>query len=269
MTRTVRTLLATLPACAMLAAPAALAAPAQAQTAAPAQTSATITPSLSPDRPGARAALTFTIRYAGGESGVPSPVRRSVVRFPSGLTLDIPSLRSCTAARLLARGPGGCPAQSVIGHGHALAEVRAGSQTLTEDVTLWAFIGPPRNSGPTLELLGQGNSPVQERVVVTGTVLPDRAPYGEELVVPVPPIPTLPLEPDTSTVSFSLTIGARARRRAHNANTVVVPARCPAGGFPFAAEFTYADGSTGSAFATDPCPAKATAGERRSGAGAA
>jgi hypothetical protein len=236
---------------------AALAAPTQAEMPTgpvQAETSATITSSLAPDRPGARAALTVTIRYAGGVFGVPSPVRRSVIRFPAGLTLDIPSLHSCTAARLLARGPGGCPAQSEIGHGHALAEVRAGSQTLTEHVTLWAFLGPPRNSGPTLEILGQGYTPTQARVVVTGTVLAARAPYGEELVMPIPPIPTLPLEPDASMVTFSLTIGASAnRRRGHRATTVVVPSGCPVGGFPFAAEFTYADGSTGSALATVPC----------------
>ncbi|MGH2854945.1 MAG: hypothetical protein ACRDLF_12230, partial [Solirubrobacteraceae bacterium] len=232
------TLLAGLIACAALAA------------SAQAQTSATITPSLSPDRLGARAALTFTIRYAGGAGGVPSPVRRSVVRFPAGLTLDIPRLRSCHPARLLSQGPGGCPAQSAIGRGRALAEVRSGTQTITEDVGLWAFIGPPQHGEPTLELFGQGYAPVQEQVVVTGTVLPDRAPYGEELVIPIPPIPTLPLQPDASTSSFSLTIGASARHLTHNANTVVVPSRCPAGGFPFAAEFTYADGSTGSAHAT-------------------
>ena len=60
-------------------------------------------------------------------------------------------------------------------------------------------------------------------------------------------------------VSLSLTIGASPRHRARDANTVLVPSRCPAGGFPFAAEFTYADGSTGSAFATAPCAATAEA----------
>lgn len=224
----------------------------------PTPTSASIAASLSPSRLGARAALTFTILYSGGEFGVPSPVSRSVVRFPAGLTLEIPSLRSCTAARLLARGPGGCPTQSAIGKGHALAEVHAGSQTLTEAVTLSAFVGPPQNNGPVLELLGQGYTPVQERVVATGTVLTARPPYGEELVIPVPPIPTLPLQPDTSTASFSLTIGAATRHRLHNANAVLIPSHCPQGGFPFAAEFTYADGSSGSAFTKVPCPAMST-----------
>jgi hypothetical protein len=229
--------------------------PARAETSvAIAPSSATIAPSLSPDRLGAKAALTFTVQYAGGEFGVPSPVRRSVLEFPAGLTLDIPSLQSCSAKRLLARGASGCPARSALGTGYALAEVHAGSLNLTENVTLWAFLGPPRNIQPTFEILAQGYTPVDRRVVLTGTVLAADAPYGEELAMPIPPIPTLGLEPDASIATFSLTIGASRQRRTRDANAVIVPSSCPAGGFPFAAEFTYADGSSSSAVATAPCP---------------
>ncbi len=221
-----------------------------------AETSATITPSLLPDRLGAEGELVFTIDFAGGESNVPTAVRRSVVQLPAGMGIEIPVLRSCAIARLRAHGPNGCPAQSEIGRGHALAEVRAGSQTITENISLWLFLGPFQNNlQPTFEILGQGYTPFDERVVLTGTVLTGRAPYGEELALSIPPIPTLPLEPDASIVSLSLTIGTGAARRTQDAPTVVMPSGCPFGGFPFAAEFTYADGSTGSAVATSPCPA--------------
>lgn len=226
---------------------AALAAPAHAET------HATITPALSPDRLGAKAALTFTIRYAGGAFGVPLPVRRSVLRLPAGMGLEIPHLRSCNPARLRARGASGCPAQSKIGSGHALVEVHAGTLTLTEEVVLGAFLGPPQNLEPTFEIFAQGYTPLDERMVFTGTVLPDIAPYGEQLVLSIPPIPTLFLEPDASIASFSLTIGA-SKHRTHNTNTVLVPSTCPAGGFPFAAEFTYADGSSDVATAKALCP---------------
>lgn len=218
-----------------------------------AATSATITPSLSPDRLRARAALTLTIHYAGGEFNVPSPVRRSVLRLPAGMSLEVPSLHSCSAARLRARGARGCPARSRLGGGHALVEAHAGSQTITEDVALSAFLGPPRNLEPTFEVLAQGYSPLEKRVVFTGSVLSDGAPYGEQLVMSIPPISTLPLESDASIVTFSLTVGAsRGRRR--DQSTVRVPSSCPAGGFPFAAQFTYADGSNSSALARIPCP---------------
>jgi hypothetical protein len=59
-----------------------------------------------------------------------------------------------------------------------------------------------------------------------------------------------------SLANLTLTIGVHGPRPARNANTVLVPRHCPAGGYPFAAAFTYADGSGGSAVATAPCPAK-------------
>jgi hypothetical protein len=216
--------------------------------------SATITPSLSPDRLSAKGALTITIHYAESESGVPSPVRRSVLRFPIGLGVEIPHLRSCSIARLRSRGPSGCSAQSLLGHGHALAEAQAGSQLIAEDISLWLFLGPFHNLQPSFEILGQGYTPFDERVVLTGTVLPDSPPYGEDLVMSIPSIPTLPLEPDASIVTMSLTVGVSKPRHPRTANTVVVPSKCPPGGFPFAAEFTYADGSKGSTLATAPCP---------------
>jgi hypothetical protein len=181
-------------------------------------------------------------------------VRRTVLRFPAGLGIEIPHLSSCAAAPLRAHGANGCPRQSQLGHGYALAEAQAGSQIVTEHIALWLFLGPFHNLQPTFEILAQGFTPFYERVVLTGSVLPDRSPYGEDLIVSTPPIPTLPLEPDASILTMSLTIGVAKPRHPREANTVVVPSTCPAGGFPFAAGFTYADGSSGNAFATAPCP---------------
>lgn len=219
-----------------------------------AETSATIAPSLDPSRLGAEGALVFDIHFAGGEFGVPAPVRRSVLRFPAGLGIEMPELRSCAPARLRSRGVRGCPAQSEIGRGSALAEAHVGSQVLTENIALSVFLGPLGSVQPKLEVFAQGDTPFEERVVLQGTVISASAPFGEELVLSIPPIPTLPLEPDASIVSLSLTLGSDEAHRARDANTVLVPPSCPSGGFPFAAEFTYAEGSSSSALATTPCP---------------
>jgi hypothetical protein len=218
-------------------------------------TSATLTPTFSPDRAGAKGALTLAVQYTGGEMGVPAPVHRSVLRLPAGLTLEVPSLRSCSAALLRARGPSGCPPQSLVGRGHAHAEALAGSEVIEEEVPLWVFIGPPRGNTPTLELVGEGTTPVPAQVVITGTVVPAHAPYGEELVIPIPPVPSLPSVSETSLANLTLTMGTSGPHPARSANTVVIP-RCPAGGWPFAAAFTYADGSSDSTVAKQPCPAK-------------
>jgi hypothetical protein len=218
-------------------------------------TSAVISASLSPDRLGAKSTLRFTIRYSGEEAGgVPSPVRRALLSFPAGLTLDIPHLSSCSAAQLRARGASGCSPQSDLGAGHAQVVAPLGSQKLSEAISLSIFLGAPRNLQPTVEIVGQGLTPFDERVLLSGSTLSGQAPYGEELEMLIPPIPTLPLEPDASMASISLNIGAPPRTGAGEANAVLVPSHCPTGGFPFAAEFTYADGSLGSATTTIPCP---------------
>ncbi|MBA3807907.1 MAG: hypothetical protein H0X28_05885 [Solirubrobacterales bacterium] len=219
-----------------------------------AATSATLAPRLTPERLGAKAAMRLTIHFAGIGGGLPSPVRRAVLRLPAGLTLDVPHLRSCSSSRLRSRGAGGCPAKAALGRGHALVEAIEGSQSIAENVSLWAFLGPLHNLQPTIELLAQGFSPLQEEVVLDGALLPTDPPYGEALTLVIPAIPTLALEPDAAIVTFSLAIGTPGRGRPRGGNTVRVPAHCPKSGFPFAAEFTYADGSLASASATVPCP---------------
>ena len=173
--------------------------------------------------------------------------------FPAGLNFEIPVLRSCDATVLLTRGVRGCPALSEIGHGQALVEGNLGALPTFEEVKLWAFLGPLRNLQPTFEILATGHTPLAVQMVLTATALPARAPYGEALAMTVPAVPTVPGEPDASVISFSLTIGTGGRRGRHAA-TVEVPSNCPPGGLPFAAAFTYADGSSGSALATVPCP---------------
>lgn len=240
--------LAGLALCAVLATSTGLAARASAQT------SARISPVLTTNAHGS-GALDFTIHFTeeSSEVGVPAPVRHALLRFPVGLNIEIPQLRSCSAARLRTRGPNSCPPQSHLGNGEALAEVHAGSQVLTEHVRLWVFLGPLHNLSPTFLILGRGYTPFNEQVVISGSVVPDNSPFGEDLSMAIPLIPTLPLEPDASIVSMSLLVGSTTAGASHS-TTVVVPRHCPAAGLPFAATFTYADGSTGEAAATARCP---------------
>jgi hypothetical protein len=214
---------------------------------------ATIAASFHPDRLGALGALTVTIDLSGDALGDPPPLRRSVLRLPAGLGIEVPHLRSCEPERLRLLGARGCPAQSRLGVGRAFIRAPLGSQLLGESISLWVFLGPLHNLQPTFEMLAQGYTPFDERVVLSGTVLPDNPPYGEDLVLAIPAIPTLPLEPAASIASMSLTIGS-SQRSVRESNTTIEPARCPLGGFPFGAEFTYADGSTQDVSAVSPCP---------------
>lgn len=216
--------------------------------------SARITATLSPDRLDAAARLNIDIAYGQVESELPPPVRHALLRLPYALGIDIPTLRSCSASHLRAHGARGCPSQSLIGTGQALTDALLGSQLLSEHVALSLFVGPLVNLEPTFEILAEALTPFHERVVIVGKVLPDDPPFGEDLSITLPPIRTLPLEPDASIVSLSLSIGPRPGTRSRESNAVLVPAHCPRGGFPFAIESSFADGGSSKTLTAAPCP---------------
>jgi hypothetical protein len=219
-----------------------------------AATVGTIHPSFLPDRLGASTAFTLTMGFANDQGEVPAPVNRTVLHLPAGLGIDLRGVGACSKARLEKRGAGGCASRLRVGRGHAILEVHAGSQTIPEPATLSAFRGPTNAGKPTLEIVGQGETPLYERTVITGVLRPDHPPYGMKLEMSIPPIPTLTGEPNASVSELSLTVGAGRNPRAHVAGAIVVPHSCPSGGFPFAADFAFEDGSTASAYATMPCP---------------
>jgi hypothetical protein len=216
----------------------------------------TIGSEFRPDSLGASTALTLRVGLSGAEEVVPAPLRGMVVHLPAGLGIHLQGVARCSRARLQSRGAAGCSSRSRVGHGQAVLEVHAGSQTVPEEATVSAFRGPDLGGRPSLLIYGKGDTPLDESTISTGVLRPDRAPYGSQLRVSIPPIPTLVYEPDASILSMSLTIGraAGAPKARAGAGEITVPHRCPRGGFPFAAEFTFADQSTASARATAPCP---------------
>jgi hypothetical protein len=227
----------------------ALAAPAGAQ----APASAGIHPSFRPDRLGAASTLTLAIAFGGGSEGVPPPLTGFVLQLPAGLGIDLRGVSTCPPSRLSASGAAGCPRSSMIGRGRALLRVHAGSQTLPEEAGMSVFRGPGRGGHPSIEILGHGETPLDESTTSVGLLVPGGAPFGSKLIVSVPPVPTLVYEPNASFASLSLTVGGSGPA-GRPGGTVAVPRRCPAGGFPFAARFTFADHSTASAAARVPCP---------------
>jgi hypothetical protein len=229
-----------------------------AETPAGAETVASIHASLAPDRLGASTAFTFAFSVSGGLESVPPPLRTLVVHLPAGLRIDLRGVPACTRARLRARGASGCPKGSQVGRGRAVLEVHAGSQTIPENASLWAVRIAGRGGGPAFAILGVGYTPLNQRSVSTVTVVADRPPYGSKLVIAVPPIPTVVFEPDASFLSSSLTVGAGAGRRGGHsvAGAVIAPRHCPAGGFPFAADFGFSDGSALHASAVVSCPSR-------------
>jgi hypothetical protein len=233
--------------CAALMASAPAGAPALAPPGQPEGTATALTPSFSPNRLGAPAALTLKIDYTGAPHRVPAPVTHTVVHLPAGLTFNLGGVATCPRARA---NSASCPASSRVGAGSTIATAHLGSQTLSESATVNAYRGANQGGHPTLLISSQGLTPLIERVLITGVLQRDRPPYGVELAMSIPPIPTLPTEPNASILHFTLTIGGGHGPR----GLVHVPRSCPSSGFPFGANFTFSGGSTGSTVTTARCP---------------
>lgn len=206
---------------------------------------------FSPERLGGRAELSLDFQFSGGEEGVPAPLSSMSVRLPAGLVIKL-GPGTCTRSRLQRRGVAGCSASSLVGRGHALLEVHAGSQTLPEESTIHVFRAPDRGGVPYFEDFGHGETPLDESVISTSELTSAATPYSYTLTTSIPPIPTVIYEPNASFVTLSLTLGTRSPGA--RAGSITLPRRCPSGGFPFAASFSFANGTGASAVAAVACP---------------
>jgi hypothetical protein len=151
-----------------------------------------------------------------------------------------------------------------MGYGTALAEIPVGPLVLTETAHIAVFRAPTQNGHLALLFYAEGETPVSAEIVFPGLLLPAQEPFGGEINLNIPPITGLPGGLNVAVVKLSSTIGpqhivyyehTRGRTVAYRPQGVLLPNSCPRGGFPFAALFTFEDGSHASAHTTVACPA--------------
>lgn len=233
---------------------------------------ATATAAFAPDRLGAPAALEFSFSLQDSSGALPPPLTQVVAMLPAGSQIDTTGLGVCHSLSALAGlGVSACPTTAFTGFGSAQAAATLGSETINEPTTMTIFLGPSTPGHTVLYFYADGTSPIIEQLAFPGIQQPASPPYGSEFVVNIPPITTVPGGPDASVVSMKASIGAPnvayyvtkrvhvggrvvSRRVLQHVRGLVVPSRCPAGGFPYEMAFTFADGSTATAPATIACP---------------
>jgi hypothetical protein len=225
---------------------------------------------FSPDRPGVSTTITFGFEiFPTGGALVPSPVTHLNLHLPAGMHLGASTLglSTCEPTTLIKLGLSACPAEAVIGLGSATVEVPYGPTVVEESANVATLLGPSQEH---LEVLfyTEGARPIFAALVFPARVLSESGPFSGSIDTAVPLIPTLPGAPDVSLGSFQSTIGPRGiyyYRRIHGKfvryrpKGILVPRQCPRGGFPFAAEFSFHDGTTTTAKSTVPCPPHTTA----------
>jgi len=221
--------------------------------------------SFSPDRLGAPTTITFGFHLESEEGLAPAPLTGLDLQMPAGMnyTTTTLGLAICQPASLLARGLAGCPSNSRLGYGSALVEVPFGTGAGHEIPEIQAVAGPSPNGNLVVLFYANGLFPVAAQLTFSGEVLPDSGHFGSQLSTTVPLVTSVPGGPDVSIVSVQSTIGpshltyykhVHGRLVSFHPRGVSVPERCPHGGFPFAAEFTFQDQTRASATTTVPCP---------------
>jgi len=256
-------LAAVLGACAPVAATA-TATPQRLHTAASAPT-ASLTAAFQPERLGRRTTLSFAFRIAGPAGRLPPALRTIDLSYPSdlGIALSGLGLATCTAERLEASGLQGCQADSIMGLGEASAAISLGSDVVAENVPITILRAPDEAGHIALLFDAVGTAPLSTSAVFTGALLPAPAPFGGQVSITTPLIASLPGAPDVSIVALHATLGPSGvtyyeriagETLAYQPPGILLPDSCPHGGFPFAAQFSFVDGSRASTHTSEPCP---------------
>lgn len=225
---------------------------------------------FSPYKLGAGTTLRLGFHIASTGGGLPSPLTHITAVLPEDLGFAGSTLgaATCNAATLKARGPKGCPSNAVVGIGTAAFEVPFGPEILNETTYVTTLIAPATGTHTNLLIYAEGRQPIAASVVFTGELHTGRldGESGTLFETTVPLVTAAPGGPDVSVLRFETTFGpshlnyyryVHGKRVRYSPVGITLPKRCPKGGFPFSASFTFMDGSTVKQRPTIACPSGA------------
>jgi hypothetical protein len=220
---------------------------------------------FTPERLGQSTTISFSFRIAAPANKVPPPLTGVEISYPVslGFALSELGLATCSTNTLEASGPEGCPANSLMGYGNALAEIPIGP-TIVHETGRVTIVRTTNHAGHLGLLIAvNAETPINEQIVFPGLILPATEPFGGRLDMNIPLIPSLPGAPDAAVVQFHSTLGPlhlryhehiHGRTIEYEPKGIPLPNNCPRGGFRFFANFAFNDGGHSTALAIVPCP---------------
>jgi len=235
----------------------------------------TLRTGFTPDKLGEPTTIRFGFTITTNDGGVPAPLADVNLKLPAGINPATATLgdAQCDTTILLAQGLEGCPPNARIGFGNAMAAVQIGPEPIHEKAKVSVLNGPPQNEHLVLLFYAEGVTPVAADLVFPAVIfLNPGGAFGGNINTAVPPILSVPGAPNVSVLNFESTLGPLhlTYYTKHHGKVVVshpegiaVPETCPRGGFPFAGEFSFEDGSTVTAKAVVPCPRTHHHGSRK------
>jgi hypothetical protein len=191
--------------------------------------------------------LRTSFRITDSSGGKPPALTNTTLRFPKGSVVYAKYFKRCSPAKLEADGVKGCPSASKIGAGTAQGDARPIVADLI-DAKITLFNGTPRNGNATIVIYAvpELSSPL---TIVADLKRQRGGNYGYVLDADVPPIPTLPGQPNASVSFFdATTIDRTVRRRGRTIHYIEAPVLCSGTYFLLDGSFSYEGGITNTVY---------------------
>ena len=219
---------------------------------------ATITTAFRPLKLGSPTTVSLGFDVKAGATMVPSPLIGVEFHYPSNLGIATSGLgvASCNLAEVQAHGPAICPPNSVMGKGSALVRIPVGGEIESEVAGITLIAGPSPDGNVRLIVTAVGHSPVIARIVMPSILR--RAICSSRYLW----WRAFREAPDVSVVQVRATLGgnliyrerSRGKTIAYRPKGIILPRRCPRGGFRFSASFRFQDGTGANAKSVVACP---------------
>jgi hypothetical protein len=227
--------------------------------------SVTLHATLTPEQLGHGTTIGFSFKIAAPANQVPPPLTSAEISYPVELAFALSELglATCSTRTLEVFGVAGCPPNSLMGYGTALAEIPIGPSIASERAQVTIMRATNQAGHLALLIYVNAPSPVSGQIAFPGRILPATAPYGGLLEMSIPLVTGLPEGPDVAVVQFRSTLGPlhlHYREHVHGhvieyePKGVPLPDKCPRGGFQFSARFAFQNGSHSKATTAVPCP---------------
>jgi hypothetical protein len=197
--------------------------------------------------------FTTELTLSGNEyNGQVDPLTELTVHLPAGVGLSDTGFSTCSKTTIEQLTPAGCPAGSLAGlPGSLKLALYFGSEVIEEEATVQAVFGP----GGVLYFTVEGGPPVEIEIIAEGHYIGDSPPYGQDLVLEIPLIETVPGAPDASITALTINVGANREESGVVFNSVNVPSTCPSGKFAWAGDAVFDDATSEPVGATETaCP---------------
>lgn len=220
---------------------------------------------FTPEKLGAPTNLSATATFGSTLAGPQPPAIKVTVFGPKGMSVDTRGAGTCTASpvKLLEAGPSACPADSRIGFGSGIGLFELAGEIIKGHYTLEFFLARAQAGHLAMLIYVNSTTPAAGQKVLIAREVNGPSPYGLGITFGVSESPTLPGALPGWEEHVSITLGAahvayyrtvHGKRRLFHVRGIVLPKRCPHGGFPIQSGVEFADGTSAIANTTVPCP---------------